>query len=305
MKSKPDKYGIKVWVIADSELHYVLDSQVYLGKVGNNPEVGQGQRVVEGLSQKYYGTGRNITSDNFFTCIPLANSLLQKNLTLVGTLRANKKALPEEFLKNPRRKEQLSIFGFQNDMTIVSYVPKKNRAVILLSTQHHTDSISEREDRKPDIILMYNSTKGAVDTVDQAVHTYSCARQTRRWPNKIFFNVVDVACLNTFLLWKVSHPDWNHGKNYKRRLFLIELSKNLMYEQMLARAAVPQLRPNVRNALINCGINIPQAHVRIQAPAGLGRCHLCQERRLGRVVCNTCNRHACKMHSQKSVVCDS
>ena len=66
MKSKPDKYGIKVWVITNSELHYVLNSQVCLGKVGLNPEVGQGQRVVEELSQIYYGSGQNITCDNFF-----------------------------------------------------------------------------------------------------------------------------------------------------------------------------------------------------------------------------------------------
>lgn len=307
MKSKPDKYGIKIWVVADSELHYALNSQVYLGKVGNNQEVGQGQRVVEDLSRIYYGTGRNITCDNFFTSIPLAKSLLQKNLTLVGTIRANKKELPREFLKNRRREENSSIFGFQNDITIVSYVPKKSRAVNLLSTQHHTNSISEREDRKPDIILMYNSTKGAVDTVDQSVHTYSCARQTRRWPNKILFNILDVACLNSFLLWKVSHPDWNRNKNFKRRLFLIELSKSLMREQMQARAAVPQLRLNIRNALSSCGIDIPeQAQVARQGPpAGLGRCHLCQERRLARVVCNVCNRHTCKIHSEKTVVCDS
>ena len=64
---------------ADSELHYVLNSQVYLGKVGLNPEVGQGQRVVEELSWIYYSSGRNIACDNFFTFIPLAKSLLQKN----------------------------------------------------------------------------------------------------------------------------------------------------------------------------------------------------------------------------------
>ena len=30
---------------------------------------------------------RNITMDNFFTSIPLAEKLLEKNLTVVGTLR--------------------------------------------------------------------------------------------------------------------------------------------------------------------------------------------------------------------------
>jgi hypothetical protein len=47
-------------------------------------------------------------------------------------------------------------------------VPKKNRAVILLSSGHIDDAVSEKENNyKPDMILQYNHTKGAVDTVDK------------------------------------------------------------------------------------------------------------------------------------------
>ncbi|KAI4823559.1 hypothetical protein KUCAC02_012621 [Chaenocephalus aceratus] len=42
------------------------------------------------LSSAIRHTGRNITMDNFITSIPLAEKLLEKNLTLVGTLRQNK-----------------------------------------------------------------------------------------------------------------------------------------------------------------------------------------------------------------------
>ena len=62
-------------------------------------------------------------------------------------------------------------------MTMVSYVHKKNKAVILLSTMHHGISIVEEDPKKrPEIIKFYNDTKTAVDLVDQIVQTYTCKR---------------------------------------------------------------------------------------------------------------------------------
>ena len=53
-------------------------------------------------------------------------------------------------------------------MTLVSHVSKKNKAVILLSTMHHSSKIDE-ETKKSEINLYYNSTKGGVDTLDQSL----------------------------------------------------------------------------------------------------------------------------------------
>ena len=66
-----------------------------------------------------------------------------------------------------------SIFGFQNDSNIVSYVPKKNKAVILLSTFHNNNEIVIDQNEKPRIILDYNKYKGGVDTLDQVIRCYS------------------------------------------------------------------------------------------------------------------------------------
>ena len=50
------------------------------------------------------------------------------------------------------------------------YVPKKNKAVILLSTMHHGISIVEEDTKKrPEIIKFYNETKIGVDLVHQMV----------------------------------------------------------------------------------------------------------------------------------------
>jgi hypothetical protein len=54
----------------------------------------------------------------------------------------------------------------------VSYVPKKNKSVVLLSSLHHDSAICS-DSGMPEIIEFYNKTKGAVDMLDQM-----CARYT-------------------------------------------------------------------------------------------------------------------------------
>ena len=52
--SKPSKYGIKIWTLADSKSFYVFNHDVYLKKHGTSPEVAQGKRVVEDLMQPLF-----------------------------------------------------------------------------------------------------------------------------------------------------------------------------------------------------------------------------------------------------------
>jgi hypothetical protein len=79
IKSKPGKYGIKLWVAADAKKFYACNMQKK-----------QGLLVVKDMVCHTYGAGRGVTIDNFFTSCELANFLLSKNMTAVGTLRKNR-----------------------------------------------------------------------------------------------------------------------------------------------------------------------------------------------------------------------
>ena len=307
MPQKPDKYGIKIWWICDSKNGYAYNGQIYLGREGNLPEVGLAHRVVEDLCRPLEYSGRNLTMDNFFTSIPLARNLLTKGLTLLGTLKANKPEIPPEFQKNRQREVHSSLHGFNNKMTLCSYVPKKGRSVILLSTMHNEVRISER-DRKPNIILDYNATKGAVDTLDQCVHAYSSSRGTNRWPNKILFNILDIAAFNGAIIFFQNHPDWKSQKLSKRRLYLLELSKELAYEHMDRRAQMMNLPATLRGLLNDQGFTNCQISAHVEAAASdpertRGRCHLCDTRTLVRVRCSQCMMFTCRNHSSKVIRC--
>jgi hypothetical protein len=69
----------------------------------------------------------------FFTSLPLAQELFNQHLTITGTLRTNKREIPNEFLPNTSRSENSSMFGFSDQLTLVSYVPKKSCSLALHS----------------------------------------------------------------------------------------------------------------------------------------------------------------------------
>ena len=95
LKSKPGKYGIKLWIAADdTNIFYTCNMQVYTGKNDGVREKEQGLQVVKDMACHQYGCRRGVITDNFFTIYEPANFLLTKNMTLIGKLRKNKHEIP-------------------------------------------------------------------------------------------------------------------------------------------------------------------------------------------------------------------
>jgi len=57
IKSKPVKYGIKVWVAANAKNFYTYNMQAYTGKTDGPREKKKGLRVVKGMVCHTYGSG--------------------------------------------------------------------------------------------------------------------------------------------------------------------------------------------------------------------------------------------------------
>ncbi len=126
-----------------------------------------GEKVCLPLTRNYHNdTQRTLTADNFFTSFDLVTTLYSLKFNYVDTMKKNK-AVIGLLSTQKTRAAHSSVYGFLNEKTLVSYVPKPNKAVILISSKHHTDSIVESSDSKPEIILFYNATKGSVDAFDQ------------------------------------------------------------------------------------------------------------------------------------------
>ncbi|XP_067248688.1 piggyBac transposable element-derived protein 4-like [Chanodichthys erythropterus] len=239
MPNKPAKYGIKIWAACDAKTSYAWSMQIYTGKPRDGPpERNQGMRVVLDLTTGLQG--HTVTCDNFFTSYALGQELLKRKMTMVGTVRRNKPELPSALLTTRDRAVHSSLFAFTETHSLVSYCPKRHRNVLLMSTCHKDAKISDREDRKPEVILDYNRCKGGVDNLDKMVASYSCKRKTNRWPMVVFSTILDVSAINAFVVWREINPSWERGKSTQRRIFLEQLGKALVSPLMERRQHLPR-----------------------------------------------------------------
>ena len=93
--SKPAQYGLKIFALVDAKTAYTFNLEPYVGTQPKGPYNfnNTAKDIVLRLIQPVEGTNRNITTDNWFTSIPLMETLQkEKKLTLVGTLKKKKKS---------------------------------------------------------------------------------------------------------------------------------------------------------------------------------------------------------------------
>ncbi|CAK1579834.1 unnamed protein product [Parnassius mnemosyne] len=229
----------------------LFDSSFSGTRATNTNGMPQGEFYVKELSRHLHGTNRNITCDNWFTSVPLAKSLLQEpyKLTLVGTLRSNKREIPEE-LKNTRsRSVGTSMFCYDGCLTLVSYKPKPSKMVYLLSSCDE-DGVINPITGKPEIIMYYNQTKGGVDTFDQMCSSMSCSRKTNRWPMSMFYGILNIAFVNSYVIYCHNILAKNE-KPLNRRGYMKKLSAQLSESWMKERLEAPTLPKHVRDNIAN------------------------------------------------------
>lgn len=312
--SKPAKYGIKIHALCDAQTFYVCNMEIYAGTQPDGPfkadkQYNSSQAVVTRLISDISGSARNVTFDNWYTSYPLVESLLRDyKLTAVGTLRKNKREIPPEFLVTKNRPPVDSMFGFGDNLTLVSYIPnsksKKNN-VVLVSSMHHDDRIDEAtgDAKKPEIITFYNSTKGGVDVVDMMMDKYSVSRNSRRWPLTVFFALLNIVCVNSYVLY--AH---NPQNKLKRRKFIKEVCMMLLEDTLKRRlqnirlpkglrTGIARLFPEAADATTSTSSQTLQCQAK--------RCVFCarSKDRKVKTVCSTCGKHVCKDHSKMTVSC--
>ena len=91
----------------------------------------------------------------------------------------------------------------------------------------HPEIPSNSAEKKPEVILYYNSTKNGVDILDRIVRTYTCKRMTRKRLIVLFYNMIDISAVNAYVVWQQLHGGNNRIFKKKRRKFLIRLGKEL------------------------------------------------------------------------------
>lgn len=290
MPNKPDKFGIKFWLASDVDSKYVINAFPYLGKDENRPSSVQlSEYVVLKLIEPFTGSGRTVTTDNFFTSKSLAIQLLAKRTTLVGTIRSNKRELP---LIAKQKKDDMARFSskiFTSDnCTLTIYKSKPNKKVLLLSSKHKFVSIENNDKRLPETVSYYNKTKFGVDMTDQMARKFTTKSKSCRWPLQVFFNILDLAGINAWILYKQTT-----GDNISRQDFLLKLAVELADDFRVAREQ-PKEKANTKRSLPN---PVTDSNKRRRCQIGY-----CKENKTNKI-CSNCKKFVCGKCATETLMC--
>jgi hypothetical protein len=228
LPSKPDKYGIKFWVLTDVKTKYVLNIIPYLG-AQDRTALPLTVSVVLDLTSCVIGKGYNVTCDNFFTSLQLVKKLRERKISLVGTIRRSRRELCLSMTEPVKGNLLKSSFFYNPEAKclFVKYQPKKNKSVCLISSMHSKAEIADGEKKKPEVICFYNKNKVGVDVFDQMSRLYSCHSSSRRWPLAVWANILDIAGINAHVVYE----ETGGMPSLSRRNFLLGLIKQLTGSQ--------------------------------------------------------------------------
>jgi hypothetical protein len=310
LPKKPTKWGMKAFVLSDSNSGYIYKWKLYTGSkyctnksnvtfiiIGKNEFLDTSEKsvthatvmkLVEGLE----GRGHNIYMDNYYSSPDLFLDLYDNGFGACGTVAVNRRGMPREWKNSQKGKQQSMKQGdirFKNlNGPLNALQWKDKRTVTMLSTLHDSqvNQVSRRsrfapggrEDvDKPRMICDYNMKMGGVDKGDQLLPYYSFVHRTVKWWKRAAFHLLEVAFMNAYLLYTNSRHD---GKKLTHKAFYISLAKELLERGNALETYEHVQRPTTQtipSRLI--GVHIPgRTSLDNNGKFKQRDCHVCSER---------------------------
>lgn len=222
--NKPNKYGIKAFTIADSKSGYILDTLLYTGADTldhSDPQYAslpQPARIVLTLCNDYLEQGRTVFTDRYYTSIPLAQVLEAHQTAFTGTCMKNRRQIPEAFRDKRFRLSDDEVRAYRSGhlLSLAWRAPTKKKEIIMISTKDNasitsvTSRASGKTANKPTVIDNYNQCMNGVDLADQYTTYYSFIRRSRKWWKKICFWLLEVATVNSYIVFKCTTTSTTH-----------------------------------------------------------------------------------------------
>ena len=214
-KDKSIKWGIKLWVLADSSIGYSVDLNVYIGKDASRKisKFGLGHDVVVRLISPYYNRAYQLFIDNFYTSVYLMKNLFQHGVIATGTTLQTTKDMLENFKKGSEwgKDKARGTMRWQRDSPCLVLQWVDSKVVAMISTTvnaNDSDGVWNSVNvRQPQVFAMYNQYMNAVDRSDQILASHNVQRKCTRWWKTLFYHLIDISVFNSFILFR------EHQKN--------------------------------------------------------------------------------------------
>ncbi|CAF3137077.1 unnamed protein product [Rotaria sp. Silwood2] len=276
MPQKPNRWGYKMFLLADSISGICYDFIFYTGKT-NERQNGFCTDIVLKLSETIPKMmNYKLYFDNYFTTIQLEVQLKKLGIFSIGTIRSNR--LTDINMKDIKSLKQEGRGSIDYRITQVDGVELcttrwcDNNIVTCLSTLSGCESIdmvkrwssSQKQHiqvKRPNVIKLYNAHMGGVDLLDMLVSFYRINNRSKKYYMKIIFHLIDLSVVNGWLLYRRDCSQFRLPKNEILSLlhFRVEIAEALM-KSVVPKRSIQRGRPSLR---LRSKENTPSPHPRV------------------------------------------
>ena len=172
-----------------------------------------------------------------------------------------------------------SLLYRSNEITLTIYKSKPRKKIFILSLKHKIVKIRKSEKGLPETVEFYNKTKFGVDIADQMAKKYSVKSGSRKWSLQVFFNILDLAGINAWILYREIT-----GEQISRKEFMFQLADELAADNEKSRVKqrASEVQSTSKNSRKCCQIGYYNNNKTT-------------------IICNVCKKYACGKCTQNKV----
>ena len=244
-------------MIVDCKTGFVLGFTVCTGANTNYQKFGLGITgdIIAHFLEPYFYKGHVMYVHNQYTSPTLADFLDDRDIAICGTVRANRKGMPDQDNKLHRGE-----------------VTSARNGILHNWKKHYK---SKEDIIKPTYIYEYNLNMGSIDNIDRQLSITEMAWKTMRWYRKLFFHRIDLRLTNAHALYKIRNENPMLFPSFR-----LEVVRSL-----LNFGPYEKLTPNNDSPIRLIGRYFPEQTIK-------RRCHLCTlrgEKSRTSYICDTCD----------------
>lgn len=157
--------------------------------------------------------------------------LLHDGIFAVGTVRPNRKNLPDMYKERTKLQRGEFMFATKGTLSAVKWMDSKNVHVLTNYFSPKDTSTVMRRNKDgtrvtvycPKVVAEYNRIMGGVDKFDQLHERYAIGRRSTKWWHRILYYLIDMAIVNSYILMNT-----NKKRAIDQLSFRINLARQLI-----------------------------------------------------------------------------
>ncbi|CAL5985127.1 Transposase_IS4 [Hexamita inflata] len=244
---KPARFGIDFKVIAQTDFGYVIGFEMYCGKQeGSEYKTDKNgtmtdklvfrllSKVMDHVQWERKDKQMVLYLYNGYTSARLAQQLASSGIRVCGTIQSTRMGLSrdEKTQLNDMQKKDFQVvrevprkmLKETPDVNVVIYQRDKDTKPVrfVYTTPEKSDDVDQaalikvnnshgREIERTVVAEEYNHSYFTIDKFDQSLSYVRFIHKTKKWSNRVFVFLLQTAIYNSFVVFKIQHPEVDCG----------------------------------------------------------------------------------------------